>query len=392
MPLPQPINKLLFGKGHSSTPTNAAQDSSSAAESKARDERIAEYQQRLLKNQEDSKRVKTYLEDAKVSFLKKYESPQESMMTPDAFEQLRALGSGSFGRVFLLKEKGKEKFYALKIMSKKQISKSQHISHIMEEKRILYSINFPFLISLYGHYQDNSYVYLILEYVNGGEMFLHLRRRRKYTEAMARFYASQVVLAFEYLHYMDIIYRDLKPENILISQTGYIKIIDMGFAKRAKGIVWTLCGTPEYIAPEILMNRGYNKAVDWYAMGILLYEMVAGFSPFWAEQQMQIYEKILEGRLRFPSGFSTDLKDLVKRLLQKDLTYRYGNLKNGVEDIKDHRWFMETDWMAIFNREVAAPFCPKVKGPGDCDNFESQPEEPLQIADTNEFGDLFKNF
>uniref|UniRef100_A0A4W6E5B9 Uncharacterized protein n=1 Tax=Lates calcarifer TaxID=8187 RepID=A0A4W6E5B9_LATCA len=326
--------------------------------------------------------VKEFLAKAKEDFLRKWECPPQSTTGLDDFDRFKTLGTGSFGRVMLVKHKGTNQFYAMKILDKQKVVKLKQIEHTLNEKRILQAVSFPFLVRLEYAFKDNSNLYMVMEYVPGGEMFSHLRRIGRFSEHHARFYAAQIVLTFEYLHSLDLIYRDLKPENLLIDQHGYIQ-------------VHNLCKLDTFQKSQYTQEsqkNGYNKAVDWWALGVLIYEMAAGYPPFFADQPIQIYEKIVSGKVRFPSHFSSDLKDLLRNLLQVDLTKRFGNLKNGVNDIKNHKWFSTTDWIAVYERKVEAPFLPKCRGPGDTSNFDDYEEEDIRVSQTEKCAKEFAEF
>ena len=202
------------------------------------------------------------------------------------------------------------------------------------------------------------------------------------------------MLAIEYLHKLGLVYRDLKPENILIDCNGFVKITDFGFCKPLKDRTYTLCGTPEYIAPEIVQSKGYGQSVDWWSFGILIYEFASGYSPFSCgnPNHMEMMERIVAGKYKVPSGFSNDLKSLVQNLLQSDLSKRFGNLKNGVEDIKSHVWFKPINWDAIYSQKAQPPFVPKVSGPGDFSQFDKYDEIKLSVSNIDKYEKEFADF
>lgn len=212
----------------------------------------------------------------------------------------------------------------------------------------------------YGFMQDDRYIYFVTELLKGGDLFTYHRSVGNFNDKQTSFYGAQVVSIFEYLQSKEIVYRDLKPENIMINADGYLALIDFGFAKVVTKRTYTICGTPEYIAPEILLNQGHGKAVDWWTLGILLYEMLAGYPPFQDDDPMNIYRKIINTKPRYPDGFDSRLKSLSKHLLRRDLSKRFGNLKDGAKDLKDHRFFEEINFDDLLSKKLNPPHIPKV--------------------------------
>ncbi|CAG2053637.1 unnamed protein product [Timema podura] len=334
----------------------------------------------------------TILEKAKSDFDLKW----TKKMVPNAafkdFVLKKTLGTGSFGRVVLAEHDKTKTPYAIKIMEKAHIVKMKQVAHTISEIKVLDCVKFEFIVGLEFYFKDNVYIFLVMRFFNGGEMFSHLRTLKKFDEPLSKFYASQVIMAFEYLHYLGLIYRDLKPENILIDHVGYIKMTDLGFCKKIDSSrTYTLCGTPEYLAPEIILSQGYSKSVDWWALGVLIFEMCAGYPPFFARDPMRVYEKIVSGRFSCPSHFTRSLRGLLGKILQVDRSKRFGNLKDGTKDIKGHDWFKEVDWDSILNRKFKPSYVPRISDPIDTSNFDSYEEEKLRVAPKEEYPNEFKD-
>lgn len=311
-------------------------------------------------------------------------------------EFLETLGTGTFGRVRLVQHKGDGQFMALKVLKKHEIVRLKQVDHILAEKEILASIHHPFIVNLFASFKDADTLYMLMEFVSGGEIFSHLRRAGRFPNEATQFYIGSIVLALQYIHSRDIVYRDLKPENLLLDDKGYLKITDFGFAKRVVDRTWTLCGTPEYLAPEIIQSKGHGKGVDWWSLGVLVYEMLSGYPPFYDENPFGIYQKILGGKIEFPRHFDATAKDIVKKLLTADRTKRLGSLKGGAEDVKKHKWFKSFDFNALINFEYAAPIQPEVRSAGDTSNFDKYPESvddgTGQKLDPTTAERLFKDF
>ncbi|KAL5604469.1 hypothetical protein BROUX41_002438 [Berkeleyomyces rouxiae] len=312
------------------------------------------------------------------------------------FEIQRTLGTGSFGRVHLVQSKHNTRFYAIKVLKKAQVVRMKQVEHTNDERRMLGEVKHPFLITLWGTFQDPKNLYMVMDFVEGGELFSLLRKSGRFPNPVAKFYAAEVVLALEYLHSRNIIYRDLKPENLLLDRHGHLKITDFGFAKRVPDKTWTLCGTPDYLAPEVVSSKGYNKSVDWWSLGILIYEMLCGYTPFWdSGSPMKIYENILRGTVNYPVYVNSDARDLLERLITANLTKRLGNLYGGSQEVKDHRWFAEVTWDRLARKDIDAPYIPPVKaGAGDASQFDRYPEEQERYGSDglDEYGHMFPDF
>jgi serine/threonine protein kinase len=263
-----------------------------------------------------------------------------------------------------------------------QILRLKQLEHIKSEVRLLSRLSHPFIVNLLGHCQDARRVYLLFEYVPGGELFSLLRRSSHFSPAQASFYAAEIVLALGYVHSLGVAYRDLKPENLLLDAAGHVKLADFGFAKDVGAErTFTLCGTPEYLAPEIIQSRGHDRGVDWWALGILVFEMLAGYPPFFDDAgPLAIYAKVLAGRIRFPSHFAPEARDLVRRLLTADRTLRLGCMRAGVADITAHAWFAGVSWEAAAARALPPPFVPPLRGAADTSNFDKYPESDDEPA------------
>lgn len=265
------------------------------------------------------------------------------------------LGEGAFGKVRRCRVIVSGKVFALKQMQKADIVSMGQVEHIMQETQILSTISHPFVTNKFASVTTPSNLILIMEFCPGGDLFDQLYKHKSFNPDDTAIYSSQVVLPLEYLHSLGIVHRDLKLENILVAQDGALKLTDFGFAKYIKYRSWTLCGTPEYLAPELILEKGHGKAVDYWAFGVLFFEMLNGHSPFEAEDHLATYQKILDGTVNYPAKMNAQAVDIIGKLLQKDISRRFGNLKDGTSDIKNHPFYKSRkfDWNDFSQRGSA---------------------------------------
>lgn len=297
------------------------------------------------------------------------------------FELLQQVGSGTFCVVRLCRYKKNGRVFVVKILRKKKICYLKQVVHVTQEVEILRTIEHPFIVKLYCTFQDPDNLFMVLEFACGGELFSHMRHAGHLSDEATRFYISELVLVLQYLHSRRVAYRDLKPENILIDRQGHVKVTDFGFAKIIKDGTSTMCGTPEYLAPEIIRGEPYDERVDWWALGILMYEMLVGYPPFFDDvhdNPLNIYTKILAGKIKFPVHIDQYAKDLIKRLLIPNPNERLGDLSGGAEDVKRHRFFRGVDWDQLLQRVAPPPSAcvvPRSSSPTDTSYFEVEPVE-----------------
>eukprot|EP00941_MAST-03F_sp_MAST-3F-sp1_P003558 g3558.t1 len=300
---------------------------------------------------------------------------------------LRTIGTGTFGRVKFIEHTATKRVMALKCLPKGHLVDSHQVENVHSEKKCLSELSHPFISKLYGTWQDENQVYMFLELVQGGELWsvmyqsdvLPRTRFGGFKENNARMYIAIVLTGFCHIHDYGYAYRDLKPENLLLDKDGYLKIVDFGFAKfLEKGKkTQTLCGTPEYLSPELVLSKGHDRAVDFWALGILTYELLCGGTPFADSDQSKIFMKIVHSQrcLQIPNGFPRDCKDLILKLLTPNPTLRLGVLRGGQEDVRGHRWFGGIDWKKLASKRYQAPYQPKIANVYDDRNFDEYDED-----------------
>ncbi|XP_028253129.1 cGMP-dependent protein kinase 2 [Parambassis ranga] len=267
------------------------------------------------------------------------------------------LGVGGFGRVELMTTVNHGKYYAMKRVSKKHIVAKRQEEHMLFEKKILRAIQCDFIVRLHAAFKDTRYIYMVMEFCSGGEIWTKLKEVGRFDETIAVFCTACVVEAFAYLHKKNIMYRDLKPENLMLDVKGYVKLVDFGFAKElVRGEkTYSFVGTPEYMAPEIIKNQGHDFAVDFWSLGILIFELLAGSPPFSSSEPQKIYAKILDGVLKYPPYLSEAAKSIISKLCRPRSGQRLGNTKNGIKDVRHHRWFSSMNWHKLRMGQLDAP-------------------------------------
>ena len=297
------------------------------------------------------------------------------------FEPLKLIGTGSFGKVLLVKYNSNNNLYAMKVLNKSQIKLKKQEENTKNERDLMVKLNNPFILSIKFAFQDESKLYIVSEFLQGGDLFYHLHHSTiNLTEEVAKFYIIELILGLEFLHQNNVIFRDLKPENILLDSEGHIRISDFGLSKileNSRDKAYTLCGTLKYLAPEILKNKGYEKSVDWWSLGCIFYEMLMGHLPFKINGNV-IDPEVFEEKIKFNDNMNPLLIDLISQLLAVNPKKRIGYGDSDAKKIKEHQYFSDVDWNKYLNKEIEPPFIPKLDGDMDLRYFDkSFTDEPV---------------
>lgn len=297
------------------------------------------------------------------------------------FEPLSLIGRGSFGDVFLVKRRGTDEHFAMKVLSKEKIISRNLMNYAITERNVMSYFSHPFIVGLNYAFQTEKKLVLIMDYCPGGDLGKLLEREGRLEESRARIYISEVLLALEELHHRDIIYRDLKPDNVVIDEEGHVLLTDFGLSKEGMGdniMTQSFCGSVAYLAPEVLTRKGHGKGVDWYLLGVLLFEMIVGSPPYFTSNPQEMFKRIRTEPLSIPNHVSPQAKDLLTRLLERNPKHRLGS--NNVTEIKNHPFFADIDWAAVYRRELKPPR-PIVRKPRD---KKLRPEDILDILGDGE--------
>lgn len=289
------------------------------------------------------------------------------------FEVLKVVGQGAFAKVYQVRKIHTSEIYAMKVMRKDRIMEKNHADYMKAERDILTKIDHPFIVQLKYSFQTKYRLYLVLDFINGGHLFFQLYHHGLFREDLARFYAAEIVSAVSHLHANGIMHRDLKPENVLLDADGHVMLTDFGLAKQFDESTRSnsMCGTVEYMSPEIVLGKGHDKSADWWSVGILLYEMLTGKPPF-VGGRVKVQQKILKDKIKLPAFLTSEAHSLLKGLLQKEPSQRLGSGPTGSEEIKRHKWFKPINWKKLEAREIQPSFRPEVAGKQCIANFEKR--------------------
>ena len=318
---------------------------------------------------------------------KKSEPENHFKISENDFTQIKLIGKGSYGNVFLVRYNKNNCLYAMKVYKKSDLREKNQEDNTKSERNLLTKINFPFIVEVKFAFQTETKLFLVQEFIQGGDLFFHIHSGPKFSTQKTKFYIVEIILAIDFLHKNNMIYRDLKPENILIDSKGHIKLTDFGLSKIVKNMEeksFTLCGTLQYIAPEVLSGEGYNECVDWWSLGIIMYEMLTGKLPFKfdkrdSQNELNVYNK----KIFFPNWIEENTKDLINNLLIIDPEKRLGNGSDGAENIKNHPFFSDIDWNKALNKQLKPPFIPNIDNETDIKYFEKSLAESPVFSDSS---------